>query len=101
MWTRFFSAVEHAQFAIETGVIGDVSLVQSDFFDPIYTIQAGPLGFGADASPNRIVATGRPAPPPPPRHRRIRRRQGRGVHVSPVQLGIACGKRDWSLSSGR
>ena len=61
MWTRFFPAVEHARFAIETGVIGEVSLVQSDFFDPIYTIQAGPLGFGTDATPTRVVATGRPA----------------------------------------
>ena len=61
MWTRFFPAVEHARFAIESGMIGDVSLVQSDFFDPIYTIQAGPLGFGADAAPTRIVATGRRA----------------------------------------
>ena len=58
MWTRFFPAVEHARFAIESGVIGDVSLVQSDFFDPIYTIQAAVLGFGADAEPTRIVATG-------------------------------------------
>ncbi|MCY3812647.1 MAG: Gfo/Idh/MocA family oxidoreductase [Gammaproteobacteria bacterium] len=59
MWTRFFPAVEHARFAIRAGVIGDVSLVQSDFFDPIYTIQAGPLGFGAEATPTRVVATGR------------------------------------------
>ena len=59
MWTRFFPAVEHARFAIETGVIGDVSLVQSDFFDPIYTFQAAPLGFGADATPTKVVATGR------------------------------------------
>ena len=38
-----------------------MSLVQSDFFDPIYTIQAGPLAFGADAVPTRIVATGKRA----------------------------------------
>lgn len=61
MWTRFFPAVEHARFAIETGVIGEVTLVQSDFFDPIYTIQAGPLAFGAHAEPTRVVATGRQA----------------------------------------
>ena len=58
MWTRFFPAVEHARFAIETGVIGDVSLVQSDFFDPIYTIQAAPLAFGADAEVTNVTAAG-------------------------------------------
>ena len=58
MWTRFFPAVEHARFAIETGVIGDVSLVQSDFFDPIYTIQAAPLAFGAEAVVTNVTAAG-------------------------------------------
>ena len=58
MWTRFFPAVEHARFAIETGLIGDVSLVQSDFFDPIYTIQAAPLAFGADAEVTNVTAAG-------------------------------------------
>ena len=58
MWTRFFPAVEHARFAIETGVIGDVSLVQSDFFDPIYAIQAAPLAFGADAEVTNVTAAG-------------------------------------------
>ena len=58
MWTRFFPAVEHARHAIETGVIGDVSLVQSDFFDPIYTIQAAPLAFGADAEVTNVTAAG-------------------------------------------
>jgi len=58
MWTRFFPAVEHARFAIETGVIGDVSLVQSDFFDPIYAIQAAPLAFGADAQVTNVTAAG-------------------------------------------
>lgn len=59
VWTRFFPAVEHARTEIENGTIGEVVLVQSDFFDPIYTIQAVPLGFGADAVPTSIVATGR------------------------------------------
>ena len=59
VWTRFFPAVEHARTEIENGTIGEVVLVQSDFFDPIYTIQAVPLGFGADAIPTAIVATGR------------------------------------------
>ena len=58
MWTRFFPAVEHARHAIETGVIGDVSMVQSDFFDPIYTIQAAPLAFGADAAATKVTAAG-------------------------------------------
>ena len=59
VWTRFFPAVEHARTEIENGTIGEVVLVQSDFFDPIYTIQAVPLGFGADSLPTAIVATGR------------------------------------------
>lgn len=59
MWTRFFPAVEHARKAIEDGVIGEPKLVQSDFFDPIYTIQAAPLAFGADAAPTAVVAIGK------------------------------------------
>ena len=58
MWTRFFPAVEHARTAIETGVIGEVVLTQSDFIDPIYTIQAAPLAFGASAVPIGVLATG-------------------------------------------
>ena len=58
MWTRFFPAVEHARTAIETGTIGEVVLTQSDFFDPIYTIQAAPLAFGAAAVPRNVIATG-------------------------------------------
>ena len=57
----FFPAVEHARTAIETGVIGEVVLTQSDFIDPIYTIQAAPLAFGASAVPIGVVATGRHA----------------------------------------
>ena len=59
MWTRFFPAVEHARAAIAAGTIGDVVLTQSDFFDPIYTIQAGPLAFGAGAEPTAVSVTGR------------------------------------------
>ena len=58
MWTRFFPAVEHARVAIEEGAIGEVVLAQSDFFDPIYTIQAAPLAFGASAVPIGVIATG-------------------------------------------
>ena len=36
-------------------------LVQSDFFDPIYAIQAAPLGFGAAARPTAIAVAGRNA----------------------------------------
>ena len=61
MWTRFFPAVEHARAAIEEGVIGTPKVVQSDFFDPIYTIQAVPLAFGAAAVPTALVATGKRA----------------------------------------
>ncbi len=59
MWTRFFPAVEHARAAIEAGLIGDPVLVQSDFFDPIYCIQAAPLAFGADAAVTNVVAAGK------------------------------------------
>ncbi len=59
MWTRFFPAVEHARFAVESGLIGDVMLVQADFFDPIYTIQAAPLAFGKDTKPSKVTASGR------------------------------------------
>ena len=58
MWTRFFPAVEHARFLIETGEIGDVLMVHSDFFDPIYVIQAAPLGFGIEQELSRIVVAG-------------------------------------------
>lgn len=58
MWTRFFPAVEHARTAIEAGMIGEVVLTQSDFFDPIYTIQAAPLAFGASAVPVAVTALG-------------------------------------------
>lgn len=61
MWTRFFPAVEHARAAMEAGVIGEPKLVQSDFFDPIYTIQAAPLAFGAKAAPTAVTAAGRRA----------------------------------------
>ena len=61
MWTRFFPAVEHARAAIEAGAIGEVVLVQSDFFDPIYTIQAAPLAFGAGTPVRKVTASGRRA----------------------------------------
>ena len=61
VWTRFFPAAEHARMLIEEGAIGEVLLVQSDFGDPIYTVQAAPLGFGSDATPTAVtVAGGRP-----------------------------------------
>ena len=59
MWTRFFPAVEHARALIESGAIGDVVLTQSDFFDPVYAIQAAPLAFGADAKPTKVTASGK------------------------------------------
>ena len=61
VWTRFFPAVEHARATIEAGMIGEVVLVQSDFFDPIYAIQAAPLAFGAAAVPTAVTALGRKA----------------------------------------
>ena len=59
MWTRFFPALEHARTLIEDGAIGQVSLVQSDFFDPIYAVQAAPLAFGAEAKPTAVAVAGR------------------------------------------
>ena len=59
MWTRFFPAVEHARTLIEEGAIGQVVLAQSDFFDPIYAVQAAPLAFGAGAKPTAIAVAGR------------------------------------------
>ena len=61
MWTRFFPAVEHARFLIENGDIGDVLVVHSDFFDPIYVIQAAPLGFGHAEKPRNIAVAGKRA----------------------------------------
>ena len=58
LWTRFFPAVEHARWALEQGMIGDVLMVQADF-DAIYTIQAAVLAFGIEAMPESIVATSR------------------------------------------
>lgn len=58
VWTRFFPAVEHARSLVEEGSIGNILIVQSDFFDPIYAIQAAPLGFGSDAKPTAITALG-------------------------------------------
>ena len=58
VWTRFFPAVEHARSLVEEGNIGEVLLVQSDFFDPIYAIQTVPLGFGSAAKPTAITALG-------------------------------------------
>ena len=59
VWTRFFPAVEHARMLIEAGAIGEVVLVQSDFGDPIYTVQAAPLAFGSDATPTAVTVAGR------------------------------------------
>ncbi|MCE2425733.1 MAG: Gfo/Idh/MocA family oxidoreductase [Pseudomonadales bacterium] len=54
LWTRFFPAVEHARWALEQGMIGDVVMVQADF-DPVYTIQAAVLAFGIEVRP--IITT--------------------------------------------
>ena len=56
MWTRFFPAVEHARLAIESGIIGDVLMVQADF-SAEYTIQAALIAFGS-GSPQSISVTG-------------------------------------------
>lgn len=58
VWTRFFPAVEHARVEIESGTIGDIVMVQSDFTS-IYTSQAVTLAFGAEATPTVVVAAGK------------------------------------------
>ena len=57
VWTRFFPAVEHARSLIESGEIGDVVMVQSDF-ESLYTAQAAILAYGAQAKPIHIQAAG-------------------------------------------
>ena len=52
---------EHSLLAIEAGTIGEVLMTQSDFFDPIYAIQAAPLAFGAQVTPTAITAAGQKA----------------------------------------
>ena len=83
MWTRYFPAVEHARSLIEEGAIGEVVLVQSDFFDPIYAIQAVPLGFGGAARPTAIAVAGRNASAAVVG---VRRRPLRGTHLSAASL---------------
>lgn len=61
MWTRFFPAVEHARSLLEENVIGEPLVVHSDFFDPIYVIQAAPLAFGTGSGPTSIKTNGRTA----------------------------------------
>ena len=55
VWTRFFPAVEHARTVIESGAIGEVVMVQSDF-SPLYTTQAVSLAFGAEEKPTAVTA---------------------------------------------
>ncbi len=61
MWTRFFPAVEHARTCIERGELGKPLMVQSDFFDPIYVIQAAPLAFGKTSKPKNLAYLGKRA----------------------------------------
>ena len=61
MWTRFFPAVEHARFLIETGAIGDPQMVYADFWDAIYVIQIAPMVFGNEKLPTSITTAGRAA----------------------------------------
>jgi len=58
VWTRFFPAVEHARNLIESGVIGDVVMVQADF-DRFYTAQAATLAYGSEVKPVSIKVSGR------------------------------------------
>ena len=59
MWTRFFPAFEHARSVIDRGDIGDVVMVQADFFDPIYVLQTAPFAFGKDAEVTDFSTLGR------------------------------------------
>lgn len=58
MWTRFFPAVEHARAAIDSGMIGDIVLVQNDYSDRVYALNPAPFAFGSDELPV-IAAAGR------------------------------------------
>jgi dihydrodiol dehydrogenase / D-xylose 1-dehydrogenase (NADP) len=58
LWTRFFPAVEHARWAIESGAIGEVMMVQAAWFDSFYCMQNLPLAFGAGAKPTGVTAAG-------------------------------------------
>jgi len=57
MWTRFFPAMDKARQLLESGSIGDVTLVRADFPDPCYAVQAAPFAFGASAL-RGVSATG-------------------------------------------
>lgn len=58
LWTRFFPAVEHARGAIEAGVIGEVTVMTSSFFDPFYAVQYAPLAFGTTSQPSGVTVVG-------------------------------------------
>ena len=57
VWSRFFPAMEQARHLLETGVIGDVVMVQADF-DPLYTSQLVTMAFGLEAKPIDIKVCG-------------------------------------------
>ena len=57
VWSRFFPAMEQARHLIETGVIGDVVMVQADF-DPLYTSQFVTMAFGLETKPIDIKVSG-------------------------------------------
>ena len=57
VWSRFFPAMEQARHLIETGVIGDVVMVQADF-DTLYTSQFVTMAFGHETKPIDIKVSG-------------------------------------------
>ena len=59
MWTRFFPIIEHARTAIESGTIGRVITIKSDFPDICYALTCAPMVFGV-ASPPTVTAKGSP-----------------------------------------
>lgn len=58
LWTRYFPAVEHARFAVEEGIIGDVRMVQADFPELCYPVQYAALFFGAVERPSAVASAG-------------------------------------------
>jgi len=66
MWARFFPAMDKARELLESGQIGEVTYVHSDFPDLCYAVQAAPLAFGDQAQLRCVCAAGVDTAPIPP-----------------------------------
>eukprot|EP01050_Picozoa_sp_SAG11_P048963 SAG11_NODE_26496_length_344_cov_1.036735_1_plen_114_part_11 len=61
MWTKMFPAYEHARAVLDSGLIGDVLSVQSDYTDMVYALTACPFAFGRGSEMPIVKAVGRAA----------------------------------------